>query len=93
MFRPATRRGREPAPEYYTLREAQLAPWYERPASSTNPARIADNSFRSALNDDRFLVFAEDLAEGVGDFAHGGVGFDGREDGGQEIFCAGGAAL
>jgi hypothetical protein len=44
-------------------------------------------------DDDGFLVFAEDAAEGVGDFADGGVGFDGGEDGGEEIFCGGGAAL
>ena len=44
-------------------------------------------------DDDGFLVFAEDAAEGVGDFAYGGVGFDGVEDGGEEIFCGGGAAL
>ena len=46
-----------------------------------------------ALDDDGFLVFAEDAAEGVGDFADGGVGFDGGENGGQEIFGGGGAAL
>ena len=45
------------------------------------------------LNDNRFLIFAEDAAEGVGDFADGGVGLDGGEDGGKEIFCGGGAAL
>src|SRR5258707_7299394 len=44
-------------------------------------------------DDDGFLVFAEDAAEGVGDFADGGVGFDGGEDGGEEIFSGGGAAL
>src|SRR5882757_1863199 len=47
----------------------------------------------SKLDDDRFLVFAEDAAEGVGDFADGGVGFDGGENGGEEIFSGGGAAL
>src|SRR6266446_4107857 len=41
----------------------------------------------------RFLVFAEDAAEGVGDFADGGVGFDGGEDGRKEILRGGGAAL
>jgi hypothetical protein len=46
-----------------------------------------------ASDDDGFLVFAEDVAEGVGDFAYGGVGFNGGEDGGEEIFCGGGAAL
>src|SRR5713226_9120179 len=40
-----------------------------------------------------FLVFAEDAAEGVGDFADGGVGFDGGEDGGEEILGSGGAPL
>src|SRR5712664_1127339 len=44
-------------------------------------------------DDDGFLVFAEDAAEGVGDFTDGGVGFDGGEDGGEEIFGGGGAAL
>jgi hypothetical protein len=31
------------------------------------------------------LILAEEAAEGVGDFADGGVGFDGGEDGGEEI--------
>src|SRR5258706_13403328 len=44
-------------------------------------------------DDDGFLVFAEDAAEGVGDFADGGVGFDSGEDGGEKIFGSGGAAL
>ena len=48
---------------------------------------------REASDDDGFLVFAEDAAEGVGDFADGGVGFDGVEDGGEEIFGRRGAAL
>src|SRR5712692_4853267 len=48
---------------------------------------------RRASDDDGLLVFAEDAAEGVGDFADGGVGFDGGEDGGEEIFGGGGAAL
>src|SRR5690349_10752410 len=47
----------------------------------------------SALDDDGFLIFAEVSTEGVGDFADGGVGFDGSEDGGKEIFCCRGAAL
>src|SRR5260370_23169835 len=47
----------------------------------------------SKLDDHRFLVFAEDAAAGVGDFADGGVGFDGGEDGGEESFGGGGAAL
>ena len=45
------------------------------------------------LDDDGFVVFAIDAAEGVGDFAYGGVGFDGGEDGGEKIFASGGAAL
>src|SRR5712664_3862355 len=44
-------------------------------------------------DDDGLLVFAEDAAEGIGDFADGGVGCDGGEDGGEEIFGGGGAAL
>src|SRR5258706_1467945 len=44
-------------------------------------------------DNDGFLVFAEDAAEGVGDFADGGVGFDSGEDGGEKIFGSGGAAL
>src|SRR5260370_1304028 len=44
-------------------------------------------------DDDGLLVFAEDAAEGVGDFADGGVGFDGGENGGEEVFGGGGAAL
>src|SRR5258706_11861958 len=44
-------------------------------------------------DDDGFLIFAEDAAEGVGDFADGGVGFDGGEDCGEKIFGSGGAAL
>ena len=39
------------------------------------------------------MVFAEDVAEGVGDFAYGGEGFDGGEDGGEKIFGGPGAAL
>ena len=45
------------------------------------------------LEDDGFLVFAEDLAEGVGDFADGGIGFDSGEDSWQKIFGGMGAAL
>jgi len=47
----------------------------------------------SKLDDYGFLVFAEEASEGVGDFADGGVGFDGGEDGGEKIFGGGGAAL
>jgi len=45
------------------------------------------------LDDDRFLIFTENLAEGVGDFAYGGVGFDSGEDGREEILSGMGAAL
>src|SRR5207249_12262489 len=45
------------------------------------------------LDHHRFLIFAEEAAEGVGDFADGGVGFDGGEDGGEKIFVSGGPAL
>src|SRR5258706_11463895 len=79
----------------------------EKPASWRTSARRTDADARisfmgnpggeeyySKKSDDHgFLVFAEDAAEGVGDFAHGGVGFDGGEDGGEEIFGSGGAAL
>ena len=44
-------------------------------------------------NNYRFLVFAEDAAEGVGDFADRSVGFDGCEDGGEKILGRSGAAL
>jgi hypothetical protein len=44
-------------------------------------------------DDDGFVVFAEDAAEGVGDFADGGVGFDGGENRREEILVADGAAL
>src|SRR5258706_7101440 len=79
----------------------------EKPASWRISARRTDADARisfmgnpggeeyySKKSDDHgFLVFAEDAAEGVGDFADGGVGFDGGEDGGEEIFGSGGAAL
>ena len=39
--------------------------------------------FLVGLDDYRFLVFAEGTPECVGDFADGGVGFDGLEDGGH----------
>src|SRR6266850_2065418 len=55
---------------------------------------LGGEEYYSKKSDDHgFLVFAEDAAEGVGDFADGGVGFDGGEDGGEEIFGSGGAAL
>src|SRR5467141_543847 len=79
----------------------------EKPASWRTSARRTDADARisfmgnpggeeyySKKSDDHgFLVFAEDAAEGVGDFADGGVGFDGGEDGREEIFGSGGAAL
>src|SRR5258707_15691309 len=53
---------------------------------------LGGKEYYSKKSDDHgFLVFAEDAAEGVGDFADGGVGFDGGEDGGEEIFGSGGA--
>jgi len=61
--------------------------------SSRRGGRKEGASSRSPSDDDGFLVFAEDTSEGVGDFANGGVGFDGGEDGGEEIFGGGGAAL
>ena len=45
------------------------------------------------LEDYGFVVFAENLAEGVGDFADGGVGFNGGEDGREKIFRGAGATL
>ena len=38
------------------------------------------------------MVFTEDVAEGIGDFAYRRIGFDGGEEGGEEIFGGGGAA-
>src|SRR6185437_10749613 len=48
---------------------------------------------RANLNEDGFLVFSEGTAQGIRDFAQGGVRFDGREDGGHKIFCGAGAAF
>src|SRR6266849_1601434 len=45
------------------------------------------------LDDDGFLVLAEHAAQGIGDFADGGIGFDGGEDCRQEILRCDGAAL
>ena len=45
------------------------------------------------LDDDGFLVFAVDAAEGVGDFANGGVGLDGGENRWEQIFGGAGAAF
>lgn len=45
------------------------------------------------LNDDGFAVFAEGTAEGIGNFAHGGVGLDGGEDDGHEVLGAASAAF
>ena len=44
------------------------------------------------LDDDGFAVFAELAAKSVGNFSHGGIGFNGGEDGGEQIFGGGGAA-
>src|SRR5204863_8067681 len=44
---------------------------------------------KRASDDHGFPVFAEDAAEGVGDFADRGIGFDGGEDGGEEVFGSG----
>jgi len=44
------------------------------------------------LKNDGFLVFAELVAEGVGNFADGGVRLDGGENGGNEVFAAAGTA-
>ncbi len=44
------------------------------------------------LQHDGFLVFAELRAERVGDFADGGVGFDGGENRRDEVFAGAGAA-
>src|SRR6267143_5152708 len=79
----------------------------EKPASWRTSARRTDADARISFmgnpggeeyyskksDDDGFRVFAKDAAEGVGDFADGGVGVDGGEDGGKEIFGSGGAAL
>lgn len=56
-------------------------------------SRYCPDASKKSLDDYGFLVFAENAAEGVGDFANGGVGFDGGENGGEEILVAGGAAL
>src|SRR5262249_36187700 len=44
-----------------------------------------------ALNDHGLLVLAEDTAQGIGDFANRGVGFNGSKDSGKEIFRGGGS--
>src|SRR6267143_652314 len=44
-------------------------------------------------NNDGLLVFAEDAAEGVGDFSDRGVGLDGGEDRGEKILRCAGEAL
>jgi hypothetical protein len=38
------------------------------------------------LDNNRLLIFAEEAAKGVGDFADSGVSFDGGENGGEKIF-------
>ena len=55
--------------------------------------RMSSSAAAARSDDYGFLVFAEEASEGVGDFADGGVGFDGGEDGGEKIFGGGGAAL
>src|SRR5216684_2293561 len=75
--------------EYYSARAVTAC-------ASVQPKRRAESGSKlphSKSDDDGFLVFAEDAAEGVGNFADSGVGFDGGEDGGKEIFGGGGAAL
>jgi hypothetical protein len=44
---------------------------------------IEQRCFIASSDHHGFLVFAEGAAEGVGNFAYGGVGFDGVEDGGH----------
>jgi len=68
--RPYKFNGKEPARRPSTLPLA---------GSQDEPARrlACDSDY------DGFLVFAEGAAEGVGDFAYCGVGFDGGEDGGH----------
>lgn len=67
----------------------------EKPASRKISARRGEAEARMSRmsDDDGLLVFAEDAAEGVGDFADAGVGFDGGENGWKEIFGGSGAAL
>src|SRR6266850_2279939 len=52
-----------------------------------------ENTAASLSNDDGFLVFAKNTAEGVGDFTDGGVGLDGREDRREKVLRCSGAAL
>src|SRR5580700_5870453 len=78
-----------------TRRLSELAPALMR-AYSTAPAlnmsaqRISQGA---ASDDDGFLVFAEGAAEGVGDFADRGVGFDGGQNCGHQVFGGVRAAL
>src|SRR5882672_4216129 len=69
----------------------------EKPASRRISARRTDAearmSFMRKLDDNGFLILTEDAAERIGNFADGGVGFDGGKDGGEEILWSGGAAL
>src|ERR1035441_9326108 len=48
------------------------------------PLRI-ELECRPGSNHHRLLILAEDAAESVGDFTHGGVSLDGVENGGQQI--------
>src|ERR1700676_2293529 len=54
------------------------------------PGSVKSQLGIGSSNDYGFLIFAEGAAERVGDFAHGGVGFHGGEDGGEKIFGGGG---
>src|SRR5215831_15676255 len=61
---------------------------------STRPSsRLRDLSLRTRSNDNRLLVFAEDSAQRVGDFADCSVSFDGGEDRWEEILVRGCAPL
>src|SRR5216683_656781 len=75
------------------IRTREAAQQNKRASRRQKPGEFMDLLPPRASDDNRFLVFAEDAAEGVGDFADGGVGFDRGEDGGKEIFSGGGAAL
>ena len=63
------------------------------PGSSCNEKRDFKYCGLRNLDHHGFLVFAEEAAKGVGDFADGGVSFDGGEDGREKVFSGGGAAL
>ena len=68
-------------PELQTYREVHaVASWGE---GSGAPTKLRLHRAVGGSDDDGFLVFAEGAAEGVGDFAYCGVGFDGGENGGH----------